>query len=77
MSTDYFLACTECRQITPIASDSSLSGWKWFCVPDKGPVWFIGHHVNHLAAIRVVREQSGEWDDYEDSSPTDPDAVTK
>jgi len=65
MSTDYFLACHACKRITPIASDSSLSGWKWFCDPDKGPVWFIGAHSSHLEAIGVVREGSLAWEDYE------------
>lgn len=73
MSTDYFLACLKCKKITPVASDSSLSGWKWFCTPDKGPVWFIGHHADHLDAMRVIREQGAEWDDFDHVEPSDPD----
>lgn len=75
MSTDYFMACLKCKQTTPIASDSSLSGWKWFCVPDSGPVFFIGHHVDHLDQVRVVREQSVEEETFEHTEPTNPDGV--
>ena len=74
MSTDYFLVCRKCRQATPIASDSALSGWKWFCTPDKGPVNFVGMHVEHLDAIGIVREQSKEAEEFERVEPGDSGA---
>lgn len=74
MSTDYMLYCKRCKVATPIASDSAFRGWSWFCTPEMGPVWFIGHHHDHLDEVGIAREQADVLDDCLDIEPKDPDA---
>ena len=68
MSTDYYLACHECRKILHIAQDG-MSGFTFYsgeprCL--KAIQGMLEECSFHPDKVAFVREQGPEWDDYDE-----------
>lgn len=66
MATYYYLACDQCRKTSPLVRTSAGNAPGWMTTaPDSLPA-FIGAHIDHNSALRVVSEHDDTREDYEE-----------
>lgn len=71
MSTDYFLGCRRCMEMTPVAT-CGLSGWLSFQTDSTSVRNFVSKHQDHRTEVSLYSEHDDEVDSFTIANDPEP-----